>query len=81
MARNRAAYPALLCLNQILYEATGDGAKYLARHNAHKIAVFGSAVHGVTRLKATSLVRTLTHAQSFSSQVRPSAGLCRKDES
>ena len=42
------------------------GAKYLARADASRVAVFGSAVHAETQLKACAAVRPLTAAQVFS---------------
>ena len=42
------------------------GAKYLARADAGSVAVFGSAVHAKTQLKAVAEVRNLTHALVFS---------------
>jgi ornithine cyclodeaminase/alanine dehydrogenase-like protein (mu-crystallin family) len=46
--------------------AGGIGAKYLARANASRVAVLGSAVHAETQLKAVAAVRTLTQATVFS---------------
>jgi ornithine cyclodeaminase/alanine dehydrogenase-like protein (mu-crystallin family) len=46
--------------------AGGIGAKYLARANASRVAVLGSAVHAETQLKAVAAVRTLTEATVFS---------------
>ena len=42
------------------------GAKYLARANASRVAVLGSAAHAETQLKAVAAVRTLTLATVFS---------------
>ena len=42
------------------------GAKYLARRDAHRVAVLGSAVHAQTQLKAVAAVRKLTEAWVFS---------------
>ena len=53
--------------------AGGIGAKHLARKNAGRVAVFGSAIHAETQLKAAAAVRTLTEAKVFS----PSDGHCR----
>ncbi|HEY7217325.1 MAG TPA: ornithine cyclodeaminase family protein [Candidatus Binatia bacterium] len=39
------------------------GAKYLARANASRVALFGSAVHAETQLKAVAAVRDLTHVR------------------
>jgi ornithine cyclodeaminase/alanine dehydrogenase-like protein (mu-crystallin family) len=46
--------------------AGGIGAKYLARNDARNIAVFGSAAHAATQLKAACAVRSLTHGKVFS---------------
>jgi len=47
--------------------AGGIGAKYLSRPGACRVAVFGSAVHAQTQLKAAcAAVGTLTHATIFS---------------
>ena len=42
------------------------GAKYLARRDASRVAVLGSAVHAETQLKAVAAVRNLTEAWVFS---------------
>ena len=42
------------------------GAKYLARHDAHRVAILGSAVHAEIQLKAAAAVRKLTAARDFS---------------
>jgi len=42
------------------------GAKWLARKNASRVAVFGSQVHAETQLKALAAVRKLTSARVFS---------------
>jgi len=42
------------------------GAKYLARADASRVAVLGSAVHAETQLKAVAAVRKLTEAWVFS---------------
>jgi alanine dehydrogenase len=42
------------------------GAKYLARADASRVAVLGSAVHAETQLKAIAAVRKLTEAWVFS---------------
>jgi len=42
------------------------GAKYLARSDANRVAVLGSAVHAETQLKAVGAVRKLTEAWVFS---------------
>jgi len=42
------------------------GAKYLARSDANRVAVLGSAVHAETQLKAVAAVRKLTEAWVFS---------------
>jgi len=46
--------------------AGGIGAKYLARPDASRIAVLGSAVHAETQLKAVAAVRKLTEAWVYS---------------
>jgi ornithine cyclodeaminase/alanine dehydrogenase-like protein (mu-crystallin family) len=42
------------------------GAKYLARRDATRVAILGSAVHAETQLKAVAAVRKLTEAWVFS---------------
>lgn len=46
--------------------AGGIGTKYLARADATRVAVLGSAAHAETQLKAASAVRNLTQARVFS---------------
>lgn len=46
--------------------AGGIGAKYLARTDATRAAVLGSAVHAETQLKAAAAVRKLTQVSVFS---------------
>jgi ornithine cyclodeaminase/alanine dehydrogenase-like protein (mu-crystallin family) len=46
--------------------AGGIGAKYLARPDAHRVAVIGSAVHAESQLKAVAAVRKLTRVKVFS---------------
>ena len=46
--------------------AGGIGAKYLARRDACRVAVLGSAVHAETQLKAVAAVRKLTEAWVYS---------------
>lgn len=46
--------------------AGGIGAKYLARSDAGRVAVIGSAVHAETQLKAVAAVRKLTQVKVFS---------------
>jgi len=46
--------------------AGGIGAKYLARADASRVAVLGSAVHAETQLKAVAAVRKLTEAWVYS---------------
>lgn len=46
--------------------AGGIGAKYLARADASRVAVLGSAVHAETQLKAAAAVRKLTAAWIYS---------------
>jgi ornithine cyclodeaminase/alanine dehydrogenase-like protein (mu-crystallin family) len=45
------------------------GAKYLARADAGQVAVFGSALHAETQLKAVAAVRKLTQVKIFSPTV------------
>jgi ornithine cyclodeaminase/alanine dehydrogenase-like protein (mu-crystallin family) len=47
--------------------AGGIGAKYLARRDASRVAVLGSAVHAETQLKAVCAVRPVAHTKVFSS--------------
>ncbi|HEU4341778.1 MAG TPA: ornithine cyclodeaminase family protein [Candidatus Binatia bacterium] len=55
------------CINEFRTGAAGGvGTKYLARENASRVAVFGSAVHAETQLKAAAAVRNLTQASVFS---------------
>jgi len=42
------------------------GTKYLARADAARVAVFGSAVHAETQLKAIAAIRNLTQARVYS---------------
>lgn len=49
--------------------AGGIGAKYLARPDASKVAVIGSALHAETQLKAVAAVRNLTEVKIFSPTV------------
>ena len=42
------------------------GAKYLARANAHRVAVFGSGVHAESQVKAAAAVRNLTQVRIYS---------------
>ena len=54
-------------INQFRTGAAGAiGAKYLARADACRVAVLGSAVHAETQLKAIAAVRKLTEAWVFS---------------
>ena len=46
--------------------AGGIGAKYLARKDSARVAVFGSSVHAETQLKGTAAVRTLQQVRVFS---------------
>ena len=46
--------------------AGGIGAKYLARSDASRVAVLGSAVHAETQLKAVATVRKLTEGWVYS---------------
>ena len=55
------------CINELRTGAAGAlGAKYLARPDARRVALFGSAVHARMQLKAASIVRSLTHVKVFS---------------
>ena len=53
--------------------AGGVGAKYLARQDAHRVAVLGSAVHAMAQLRAVCAVRDVSQARVFS----PTAAHCR----
>jgi ornithine cyclodeaminase len=46
--------------------AGGIGAKYLARPDASRVAVIGSALHAETQLTAVAGVRALTHVKVYS---------------
>ena len=46
--------------------AGGLGAKHLARENAARVAVIGSAIHAQTQLAALAAVRTLTEVKVYS---------------
>lgn len=46
--------------------AGGIGTKYLARQDAARVAVIGSAVHAQTQLRAVAAVRKLTQVKVFS---------------
>ena len=54
------------------------GAKYLARADACRVAVLGSAVHAETQLKAVAAVRTLTEAWVFSPTPERRAAFAKK---
>jgi ornithine cyclodeaminase/alanine dehydrogenase-like protein (mu-crystallin family) len=55
------------CINEFRTGAAGGiGAKYLARANASRVGVLGSAVHAQTQLKAVAAVRSLTQVKVFS---------------
>ena len=56
------------------------GAKYLARRDASRVAVLGSAVHAQTQLKAAAAVRKLTEASVFSPTPERRAGFAKKIE-
>jgi ornithine cyclodeaminase/alanine dehydrogenase-like protein (mu-crystallin family) len=58
--------------------AGGIGAKYLARQNASRVAVLGSAVHAETQLKAVAAVRKLTQAWVFSPTPQRRAAYAKK---
>lgn len=49
--------------------AGGLGAKYLARANATRVAVIGSAIHAETQLAAVAAVRKLTEVKVYSPTV------------
>jgi len=49
--------------------AGGLGAKYLARPNATRVAVIGSAIHAETQLAAVAAVRKLTEVKVYSPTV------------
>jgi alanine dehydrogenase len=54
------------------------GAKYLARRDASRVAVLGSAVHAETQLKAVAAVRNLTEAWVFSPTPERRAAFAKK---
>jgi alanine dehydrogenase len=54
------------------------GAKYLARHDASRVAILGSAVHAETQLKAVATVRKLTEAWVFSPTPERRAAFAKK---
>jgi alanine dehydrogenase len=54
------------------------GAKYLARRDASRVAVLGSAVHAQTQLKAVATVRKLTEAWVFSPTLERRAAFAKK---
>lgn len=54
------------------------GAKWLARKNASRVAVFGSQVHAETQLKALAAVRKLTSARVFSPNAARRAAFAEK---
>jgi len=56
------------------------GAKYLARRDANRIAVLGSAVHAETQLKAVAAVRKLTEVWVFSPTPERRAAFAKKME-
>jgi ornithine cyclodeaminase/alanine dehydrogenase-like protein (mu-crystallin family) len=60
--------------------AGGIGAKYLARPDASRIAVLGSAVHAETQLKAVAAVRKLTEAWVYSPTPERRAAFAAKME-
>jgi alanine dehydrogenase len=54
-------------INELRTGAAGAiGAKYLARKDPSKVAVFGSKIHAEMQLKALAAVRTLTQVRVFS---------------
>ena len=60
--------------------AGGIGAKYLARADASRVAVLGSAVHAETQLKAVAAVRNLTEAWVYSPSPERRAAFAAKME-
>jgi alanine dehydrogenase len=54
------------------------GAKYLARRDAHRVAILGSAVHAEIQLKAAAAVRKLTAAWVFSPTAEHRAAFAEK---
>jgi alanine dehydrogenase len=54
------------------------GAKWLARKNANRVAVFGSQVHAETQLKALAAVRKLTGVRVFSPNAARRAAFAEK---
>ncbi|HEX6768409.1 MAG TPA: hypothetical protein VF208_03565, partial [Candidatus Binatia bacterium] len=56
------------------------GAKYLARRDACRVAVLGSAVHAETQLKAVAAVRKLTEAWVYSPTPERRAAFAAKME-
>jgi len=54
------------------------GAKYLARRDASRVAILGSAVHAETQLKAVAAVRNLTEAWVFSPTPERRAAFAKK---
>ena len=54
------------------------GAKWLARKNANRVAVFGSQVHAETQLKALAAVRKLTGVRGFSPNAARRAAFAEK---
>jgi len=68
-------------INQYRTGAAGAiGAKYLARRDANRIAVLGSAVHAETQLKAVAAVRKLTEVWVFSPTPERRAAFAKKME-
>ena len=54
------------------------GAKYLARRDASRVAILGSAVHAETQLKAVAAVRKLTEARVYSPTPERRAAFAKK---
>ena len=68
-------------INEYRTGAAGSiGAKYLARPDASRIAVLGSAVHAETQLKAVAAVRKLTEAWVYSPTPERRAAFAAKME-
>ncbi|MSP40899.1 MAG: ornithine cyclodeaminase family protein [Deltaproteobacteria bacterium] len=66
-------------INEFRTGAAGAiGAKYLARQDASRVAVLGSAVHAETQLKALAAVRKLTAAKVFSPTPEKRAAFAKK---
>ena len=60
--------------------AGGLGAKHLARENAGRVAVIGSAIHAQTQLAALAAVRTLTEVKVYSPSASASSAFAEQNE-